>query len=214
LITEAQRIAEFHSIETFARFFSAFNDRLLEQQEMWEDLEKRNALISERIEQINLDPTFNLLLQNRLPEPPKLVNEQPVLLIIIAEGGVLLFSFSFSDEWKRDDELFSSFLSAFTSFSDEFFSEGLDRVRFGQHTVLLETINSFSVCYLYKGQTYPAKQKLAKFTEKIHNTPSIWQGLEKFYKTSQVLEIEDIPSLELLITEIFITKSLLSHQSN
>ena len=214
LITEAQRIAEFHSLKPHTQIYSAFNDRLLEQQEMWEDLEKRNAPISERITQIKLDPIFNLLLQNRIPEPPKLVNEQPVLLIIIAEGGVLLFSFPFSDEWERDEELFSSFLSAFTSFSDEFFSEGLDRVRFGQHTVLLETINSFSVCYLYKGQTYPAKQKLAKFIERLHNTPSIWQVLEKFYKTNQVLEIEDIPSLESLITEIFITESLLPHQSS
>ncbi len=214
LITEAQRIAEFHTIEAFARIFSAYNDRLVEQQEMWEDLEKRNVPISERIDLINLDPTFNLLLQNRLPEPPKLISEQPVLLVIIEEGGVPLFSYSFSDEWNRDDVLFSSFLSAFSSFSDEFFSEGLDRVRFGQHTVLLETISFFSVCYLYKGQTYPAKQKLTQFIEALQNRQSIWQALEKFSKTSQVLENRDIPQLKSLITEIFITENLLPHQSN
>ncbi len=97
------------------------------------------------------------------------------------------------------------FLSAFTSFSYEFFSESLDRVKFEQHTVLMESVGSFSVCYLYKGQTYAAKQKLSQFTEAIQNTTSIWQTLEKFYKTSQTLAIKDTPPLKNLITEIFLS---------
>ena len=56
------------------------------------------------------------------------------------EGGVLVFSYPFSNKWDRDNELFGSFMSAFTSFSDEFFSEGLDRVKFGQYTVILEIL--------------------------------------------------------------------------
>jgi hypothetical protein len=34
----------------------------------------------------------------------------------------------------------------------------------------------------------------------------IWQTLEKYFNTSQVLEIKDVPALESLITEIFIEK--------
>ena len=126
--------------------------------------------------------------------------------MILAEGGVLIFSYPFSEEWKFDDELFSSFLAAFNSISDEIFSEGLDRVKFGKQTVLMEQVEDFSICYLFKGQTYPAKQKLIKFTEKLHNTTNIWQLLERFYQTNQVLELKDSPTLESLIEEIFISE--------
>ena len=122
------------------------------------------------------------------------------------EGGVLIFSYPFTDEWKRDSELFGSFLSAFTSFSDEYFSEGLDRAKFGQYTVLMKPLETFSVCYLFKGQSYPAKQKLLQFTENIQNTEPVMKTLKKFYKTSQMLELKDFPFLEAFITDIFIGK--------
>jgi len=134
---------------------------------------------------------------------PELINEEPVLLLILTDGGVLIFSHSFAEEWSFDSELFGGFLSAFNSISDEIFSEGLDRVKFGQHTVLMEPLANFSVCYLYKGQTYLAKQKLAEFTELIQESASIEQIFQKFEKTSQVIEIEDFPFLKPLITQIF-----------
>jgi len=129
------------------------------------------------------------------------------LLLIAAEGGVLVFSYPFADEWKFDDDLFSGFLNSFSSISDEIFSEGLDRAKFGQYTVLINSVGNFSVCYLFKGQSYLALQKITDFTKRIQNESSIWQTLEKFYKASQVLEIKDIPSLEPIITETFFGKS-------
>ncbi|MFX1531880.1 MAG: hypothetical protein ACFFBC_12260 [Promethearchaeota archaeon] len=74
-----------------------------------------------------------------------------------------------------------------------------------KYCILMESIGSFSVCYLYKGQTYAAKQKISKFTEAIQNNTSIWPILEKFYKTSQILELKDSPFLEHLITTIFVS---------
>ena len=63
------------------------------------------------------------------------------------------------------------------------------------------------MCYLFKGQTYPAKQKLTNFIEEMQNNSIIWQTLDKFYKTSQVLEINDIPQLKSVVTEVFMSKS-------
>jgi len=202
LITEAQRIAEFHSIKTFAQFFSAFNDRLLEQQEMWEDLEKRNAPISERIEQINLDPTFNLLLQTRLPEPPKLVNEQPVLLLIMDNSGATYFNHPFVPNWDYSD-LFSSFMSAFNTFMDEIFSKSIDRIRVGENTILINPVEPFLACYVIKGQSYPALKKLTRFTEAIKENTEISQALNKSVKTSEMLELDKPPELRSVINEIF-----------
>jgi hypothetical protein len=137
----------------------------------------------------------------------ELIDEDPVLLLIISEGGVPIFSYPFMEEWKRDNEMFGSFLSAFTSFSDEFFSEEFDRAKFGQYIVLLEPLPNFSVCYLFRGQTQLALQKLTKFAARIQDTTNVWETLEKYYKANQILELKHIPQLKSIITEIFIDKT-------
>jgi len=206
LLVEAQHIAEKHEFDLLAMKISTDHDTLLTQLDVWNDFKEKDAPVSERVKLASLDGNIERLQRKRRIESVELVEEESTILLIIGEGGTLIFSCPFTDEWERDEELFSSFLSAFTSFSDEFFSEELDRVKFGQYTVLMESVSSYSVCYLYKGQTYPAKQKLTKFTERLQNTTEIWQLLERFYQTSQILELKDSPPLESLIEEIFINK--------
>jgi tetratricopeptide (TPR) repeat protein len=207
LLTEAQRVAELRGFHILAQEISSEHDLFLRQQDIWNNYSKTNVPISDRINLATFDGVLDQIRGMRSVEPPELENESPILLLIISEGGILIFSYPFTAEWRRDDELFSSFLSAFTSFSAEYFSEELDRAKFGDFTVLLETIDDFSVCYLYKGQTYPAKQKLTKFIETLQKDPSIIRDLNDFSKTSQVLEIKDNSSLEILIKDIFIKYS-------
>jgi hypothetical protein len=114
------------------------HDKLLGQLDKWESLNNANAPISERMELASLEKSVELIQRRRTLEVPELTQEEPILLLIIGEGGVLLFSYPFTDEVKVDDELFGGFLSAITSFSDEVFSEGLDRAKFGQYTVLMK----------------------------------------------------------------------------
>lgn len=65
-------------------------------------------------------------------------------------------------------------------------------------------VNSFFICYLYKGQTYLVKQKLDKFSETIQNNSSICETFEKFNKSSQVVELDDVPKMETILKEIFL----------
>jgi tetratricopeptide (TPR) repeat protein len=206
LLTEAQRIAELHDLNLLAHKISSEHDNLLDNADKWENLKKKDAPMAERIDLASIEGVMDRLQEKRAVESLDVVNEQPTLLLIIAEGGVLIFSHAFTGEWKRNDELFSSFLSAFTSFSNEFFTKGLDRAKFGDDLILMQSVSPFSICYLFKGQTYPATQRLTQFIEKIQNSTVIWQTLEKFYETSQVLELKDNPVLDSLITEIFINK--------
>ncbi len=202
-LTQAQEIADNKGLGLLAQKISNEHDILLEQLSKWKNMKEKEPPLSERIELSSFEGVIKRLLETRTTDPPEVIEEDPILLMILAEGGVLLFSYPFTDEWKRDNQLFGSFLTAFTSFSDEFFSEGLDRVKFGQYTVLMETVDNFSIGYVYKGQTYPAKQKLKYFVEKIQKSALIWQTLEKFYQTSQVIEFKDFPFLEAFITDIF-----------
>jgi tetratricopeptide (TPR) repeat protein len=204
LLAEAQRLAESTYNQYLAQIISNEHDRLLELQDNREQLGDLNPK-PERIKLASFNGIANLTQREPSGGSPELIPEIPVLLLIIAEGGVLIFSYPFADEWKYDTEIFGSFLSAFNSFSDEFFSKGLDRVKFGDDTLLIQSVGSFSVSYLYKGQTYPAKQKLTAFLEEVQNNSTIWQTLKKLYKTSRVAELKDIPQIENLIKDIFIT---------
>ncbi|MFW9942160.1 MAG: tetratricopeptide repeat protein [Candidatus Thorarchaeota archaeon] len=205
LMTEAQNIAEAHDLNLLAINISGEHDALLDKLKDWERLKDIDVPLSERINLASFDAILGSLQGKGPLEPVDLEDEQSILLLILAEGGILIYSYSFTEEWKFDDELFGGFLTAFNSISDEIFAEGLDRVKFGQNTVLMESIENFIACYLFKGQTYPAKQKLTKFIDEIKKSSSIWQTLDTFHKTSQVVEPKDLPQIEELIKEIFIS---------
>jgi tetratricopeptide (TPR) repeat protein len=202
-LTNAQQIADNHGLQLLARSISREHDKLLEQLDEWEDYKRQKAPLSEIMKLVSLNETIERMQGKQVLKKKELMKEDPMLLLVMNEGGVLLFSYPFTDEWKRDNELLGSFMSAFTSFSDEFFSEELDRIKFGQYTVLMKPIPNFSICYVFKGQSYLAKQKLTHFTKRIQNNSIITQTLNKFNQTSQVIEIKDFPFLEAFITEIF-----------
>jgi hypothetical protein len=203
LLNQAQFNSEEHGLRILAQTISEEHDKLLDQSKIWEEFKINKVPFSDRLKLASIDDVLDRLKGNIAIEPPKIVDEQSMLILILTEGGVPLFSHPFSDEWKFDDDLFGGFLTAFNSISDEIFSEGLDRVKFGDHTVLMEPIENFSVCYLFKGQTYLAKQKLVKFVERIQADSATLQTFNKFSKISQVVELRNIPIVKNLLIEIF-----------
>jgi len=207
LLNEAQQIADEHGLQLLAGKISEEHDHLLEKLKLWESFQQEQASVAERLKLASIDPVMERLQGRRALEPLESSGQQPVSLLILAEGGVLLFTYPFSDEWKQDDDLFGSFLSAFLTFSDEFFSQGLDRAKFGEETILLQSVGSFSICYLFRGQTYFAKQKLEKFIKTIQKDSVIWETLVKFEKLSQVAELKDLPTIEGLLSDVFLSET-------
>ncbi|MFX0042960.1 MAG: tetratricopeptide repeat protein, partial [Candidatus Hodarchaeota archaeon] len=205
LLIHAQQIAEIHGFDLLAIKISSEHDDLLEKLNVWENLRITNAPISERIKLASFEGVINRMQGKGAVESPKLTPEISVLLLIIGEGGFPLFTNQFTEKQIFADNLISSFLTAFNTFSRELFSKGLDRAKFGDYMLLMQSVDIYSVCYLYKGPTYFAKQKLTQFADKIQNTPSIWQTLNKFYKTNRIIEYKDLPALKPLIKEIFLT---------
>lgn len=197
-LTKAQQIAEPHGLQLLAYQISSEHDKLLEQFNEWEDLKRRKATISERIDLASLDETIDRIQEKKQIDIPELINEDPLVLLIITEGGALMFSYPFTEEWKSNNDIFGNFLSAFTSFSNEFFSRELDRARFGDFTVLMKSVPNFIICYVFKGQSYQAQQKLSRFAEKLQENDPIRKILDVYYNTGQVIETKDFPFLEVL----------------
>ncbi|MFX1456050.1 MAG: tetratricopeptide repeat protein [Promethearchaeota archaeon] len=201
---DAQKVAENHGLLKLAQSISREHDKLLDQLELWEHLSKTQTPISERLKLASMDETIGYLKARRALENPDSILEEPLMLLILSEGGMMTFSYPFESKWEFDKEIFGSFLTAFNSFSDEFFSQGLDRAKFGDDMILMQSVDTFLICYLFKGETYAALKKLNQFAKDIQNNITIWQTLTKFSKTNQVVELKDAPVLGDLITEIFV----------
>jgi hypothetical protein len=118
-------------------------------------------------------------------------------------SGITYFNHSFSGNWDFDD-LFSAFMSAFNSFSGEIFSKSIDKVEIGDNTILIKPFKPYLACYIIKGQSYPAKKKLSRFSDSVKNTVEIWEALNKASKTSEMLELDNPPSLGSTVKDIFI----------
>jgi len=207
-LTQAQKIAESYGIKRLAMKISYAHDELLKQLKMWENLKESKALISERWKLAGLNEQMENMVRKRMIGVPEASEENPVTILIITEGGTPLFSHSFNEKKEFESYLFSGFLTTIDYFMKETFSEGLDRFIFGNYTLLLKSVAPFFICYIFKGDSYYAHQKINYFIDHIQKEDDIWQNLLKSFQINQSIHLKDIPLLESLITETFITKNV------
>ncbi|MFW9972111.1 MAG: tetratricopeptide repeat protein [Candidatus Odinarchaeota archaeon] len=205
-LTQAQKIAESYGMKRLAKKISHEHDELLTQLNIWENYKKSEATLSERLRLARLNEQMEVMIKKKIVEVPKLSDEDPVLLLIVSEGGIPTFSKLFTKTLVIEEDLISSFLAAFNTFSAELFSEGLDRASFGDFTVLMKPISTFLVCYLFKGQSFSAQIRIQSFIENMKNNEELLEKFNQYYKTNQVVKLQDVPLLNSLIIETFIKK--------
>ncbi len=209
-LIQAQKIAESYGIKRLAMKISYEHDELLKQSKMWENLQELEISMSERWKLAGLSEQMEKMVRKRRIEVPEVSDEEPVLLLIVSEGGTPFFSQSFIEEKSFESHLFGGFLTTIDYFIREMFSEGLDRAVFGEYTLLMKTLPPFFISYIFKGNSYFALKKLDYFIVKIQNQDEIWQNLLKSFQISKVIQLKDDPLLESLITETFITKNIVN----
>ncbi len=207
LLTQAQKIAESYGIKRLAMKISYEHDELLRQIKIWENLKESEVSLSERWKLAGLNEQMESLVRKRMIAVPETSEENPITILIITEGGTPLFSHSFIEEKEFESYLFSGFLTTIDYFMKEFFSEGLDRFIFGHYTLLMKSVAPFFICYVFKGESYYALQRIKYFIENVQKE-GIWQNLIKLFQTNRSIHLKDIPLLESLITETFITKNV------
>ncbi|MFX0180755.1 MAG: hypothetical protein ACFE78_11225, partial [Candidatus Hodarchaeota archaeon] len=208
LLTKGQQIAEKYGISLLAMKISNEHDELLKQLNMWENLKESTPSLKERMEFARLSEQMENMFRKRVIEAPELLDEEPVLLLIVSEGGRPIFSQSFVKDQVFEDYLFGGFFTTINSFISDKFSEGLDRAIFGEHTLLMNSVSPFLMCYVFKGQSYSAQQRITYFIDKLQSDELVWQTFDKFYQVNKEIQINDIPSLKTLINEIFIEKTI------
>ncbi|MFX1411519.1 MAG: tetratricopeptide repeat protein [Promethearchaeota archaeon] len=211
-LTQAQKIAESYGIKRLAIKISHEHDLLLRQITEWENLKESETSLSERWKLAGLNNQIENMVRKRMSEAPKISEEEPITILIITEGGTSIFSHSFIKNKEFESHIFSGFITTIDYFIREMFSEGLDRAIFGDYTLLIKSIPPFFISYIFKGDSYYAHQKINYFIDHIQKEDTIWQKLLKSFQISQAIHLKDIPLLESLITETFITRNIASSE--
>ncbi len=182
------------------------HDELLRKTKMWENSRASEISLSERLELTGLNEQMENMVKKRMIEIPEISKEDPVMLLILTEGGNLLFSKKFVEDFSFDDDILGGFLTTINYIISEVFSEGLDRAVFGEYTLLMIPTQPFLACYIFKGHSYYAYRKIKNFLNSIQNDSLIWQSLQNFSQKSKSIQVDSIPSLDSLIIEIFLEK--------
>lgn len=200
LLIKAQVIAEERGLRRLAMHISSDHDALLDQLSQWEDFVTSNVSLKDRLEFAKLGELVVRLMKRGEIDIPQILCEEPVLLLILSEGGTPLYSKNYLEGSELDGVLIGGFLSAITNFSRETFAtEGsIERIKHQEYTLLLKPHKSFLFCYVIKGQTYSALQKLESFVKIIGTSTSAWNDLLSSIKTSKVLN----PASRVMIEEI------------
>ncbi len=205
-LTQAQNIAESYGMKRLAMKISYEHDKLLKQTKMWDSLNISEVSLSERLELTGLNEQMENMVKKRMIEVPEVSKEDPVILLILTDGGNLLFSKKFVEDFSFEDDILGGFLTSINYFITEVFSEGLDRAIFGQYSLLMMPLKPFLVCYIFKGHSYFAYNKIKNFLESLRSDKHIWRTLDKYLQKNKTVQINSIPSLESLIREIFIER--------
>jgi len=195
-LTQAQKLAESYGMKRLAIKISYEHDELLRKTKMWENLKNSEVSLSERLELTGLKEQMEDMVKRRMIEIPEISKEDPVMLLILTEGGNLLFSKKFVEDFSFEDDILGGFLTTINYIISEVFSEGLDRAVFGQYTLLMTPAQPFLACYIFKGDSYFAYQKIKNFLDFIQNDSVIWQSLQNFFQKSKSVQVDSIPSLE------------------
>jgi tetratricopeptide (TPR) repeat protein len=87
-LTAAQKIADDHGLKLLAQKISEEHDNLLEELETWQSLKKTKASLSKRMELATVDSVMERMLGKRAIEPPELVDEEPIVLLIMDKNGI------------------------------------------------------------------------------------------------------------------------------
>jgi hypothetical protein len=204
--TRAQNFAEDHHLHRLARQISAEHDKMLRDLDVWQNLKETQATIQDRLKMGSTEDIIKRMLKKQASNPPDIVDETPLLLIIMSSGGTPIFIHPFSDTWGQHDAVFGTFLSAVNSWSQGVFATSIDRIIMGENIILMQVLKPFTVCYVIQGQSYPAQQKLTRFLTEIQIQKQIWDKLQESHQTNLLLTPINTPTLSTVVNEIFNAK--------
>lgn len=199
LLTEAYLMAEENQLLQLQEKVRVEEEEFMRRQ----DLLTVNSL-QERLQMTELGEVLNKLVSPTGPTDPTQFVERPVSLLMISHSGVSVFSHNFADKPLVNEHLIGGFLTAINSVSKEAFSVSgsIERVSYQGYTLLIRSLGSLMVCYVFEGASYYATIRLQRLVEKVGHASSIMCVLEETADMSSVVVGKTRENLQQLVESI------------
>ncbi len=177
-LSQAQVIAEKRGLRQLARQISSEHDMLLQQTTQWEELISQKPSLPDILNFTNISELLERMTTKQLKEVPEQPPEEPVYILIMGKNGLTLYSRSFQES-QVHEQLIGGFLTAVQNVGTEILAgtESLDRIMYQEHTIALKGRDPLMSCYVFKGPSFLALQKLEQFLDTVQELPAVWKGL-------------------------------------
>lgn len=204
LLTKAQFLADRNGMVRLALKISREHDSLLMKLKMWERFSEKGASLKELTDSVGLREIVISMIRKRTITDFETPEEEPVFLSIIRPtDGLIIFSNNFLPENEIDEDLQNTFRDAIKLAIEDYSSFSIDLARLEEYTLLVRSEASVLACYVFKGQSYSAQQKMTKFLKSISSILSVWESLTDAVDQDGILREFDKTLIEGILTEIF-----------
>ncbi len=204
LLTQAQRLADEKGLRRLAARISDEHDALLEELDTWEELAQRQASLIERTNLARINEHVEHMFRQSVLEDQDIVEDEPIMLMILSEDGFRVYSKTFTLTVEVNEHMIGGFLQAVQRFSHEVFSQAIDRIMFETYKLLIRLKDPLTFCYVYKGQSYSAQQKLDQFIDEMLSRSAVWDPLLEQAKTGRTLDSDSQATLDILLSDLFV----------
>ncbi len=137
-------------------------------------------------------------------QPPRQAREQPLLVLIAIESGLLLYTHNFTDEMNANPLLISNFVSAIQAFSRELFEQELEAIKIGEYILTFSTIQPLIFAYISKHGSLNALKKIQTFTKNLQENQNLRDQLIRLGKKGLHLPQDLQKILHELSEQIFL----------
>ncbi|MFX0185769.1 MAG: hypothetical protein ACFE95_22015 [Candidatus Hodarchaeota archaeon] len=141
-----------------------------------------------------------------IKEASDMEEEEPVVILIMEESGLTLFSYKLQAFDQINDQLIGGLLTAINAFGNEIFkgSGVFDHIVYQEYTLIMRMVDLFTFCYAFKGKSHVAAlSKLDNFIFQVRNTISIWKHLIECTESKQRFKVSRSPIMMNKLSEVF-----------
>ncbi|MHA1989876.1 MAG: tetratricopeptide repeat protein [Candidatus Hodarchaeales archaeon] len=203
ILREAQQTAEERGLENLAILASIEYDLLLDKIEAFDFSTDSKLSFAERFGLDELEDLIQRMINKNVALLPKELEEEPILLLVVTEAGIPIYSSKFLKESQFDDMLISGFLTAINSFIKEAFATtgAIERIKQKNYTLLFQLMEPLTFCYVIKGPSYLALKKMDGFMNALKSSNLIWDEILESADTGKSLE--DLQSMHDMTAQYF-----------
>jgi len=204
LLIQAQELAEKRGLQKLAILVSNEYDYLLSEINKSNTNSSNNPTsVIERIESVYFEETLNQIIDSKELQIPKELSESPILLLIIHESGLGVYSKEFSKQSFKE-QLLSGIITAINALLRDAFAIGgtIERIKYMDFRIVIKGIEPLLFVYVFKGPSYYPIKKLEEFISHVEKI-SQWEVCCAISTKGEMLSDEDQEIMDNLAQKIF-----------